>query len=349
MFDLGFKQIVLNGDSEVKDWGGTIEVRGLTTFPTPLTADSIVFKTPATRLIAGVETIDVDKNNAGTADAFLEAGVSYSVYFYYATGNDSYGTGKTPLMFLQTGKIATNTAVDFYAALQAAYDGAGADFNQDIVLSGGNTVTFDKGCKYLVKVLVRKDNSCLDCPEEVTHSIFKAVTTAECCGSGSGIEVEAEVQNSTMANLDPWASRASDTVDIRGWYHLYYIETSQDHDGGWEPHEMRGYGDANTEATYARRKYAIYLNENAVAAAAILDTLIAGATFTRPTGGLDVTPKGANPRVGAGPGLPNGDDTTCPSVIADPTPVVLTAKGTGTGSASPAPPADPSQKGGAKK
>jgi hypothetical protein len=60
------------------------------------------------------------------------------------------------------------------------------------------------------------------------------------------------VQNSTGENLDPYGSRGgNDTVDVRGKYtEITWSSAAGDVSQGWAPHEMLGYGDANTETRY---------------------------------------------------------------------------------------------------
>jgi hypothetical protein len=99
-----------------------------------------------------------------------------------------------------------------------------------------------------------------------------AITTVSSEGVGLGRHIES-VQNSTGENLIP-SRGGNDTVDVRGKY--TEITWSRCFPG-WAPHEMLGYGDANTETRYGNVMFSAYMNEaSAAAAIVILSKLVTG-------------------------------------------------------------------------
>jgi hypothetical protein len=99
-------------------------------------------------------------------------------------------------------------------------------------------------------------------------------------GVGLGRHIEESVQNSTGENLDPYGSRGgNDTVDRGKYTEITWSSAAGDVSPGWAPHEMLGYGDANTETRYGNVMFSAYMNEaSAAAAIVILSKLVTGVT-----------------------------------------------------------------------
>ena len=95
-------------------------------------------------------------------------------------------------------------------------------------------------------------------------------------GAGQGKQIEAEVRNATWDNVDPYGIQfgGNTAVDVRGKYSTYYFETIAKLNG-WEPHDMLGYGDANTETMYGPVKFVVFINELATGAMGKLATFVA--------------------------------------------------------------------------
>ena len=283
MFNLGQKSIVINSNASVvvKSPAGAVrateaavvagdivDIAGFGTFTVP--TDAAAFQregsiTPSSSPVAGVYTI--------LAAAAAEATKSYIL-----------------TLKVRSSRILSNVFSDgdswsFQSKSGGTVFGAGfsgaqiAGFNDQYVkLSGtGNNivVTFQPGYEGAVlETATLTDSSGV--PVAITSI---SVTTAPSEGVNLGRHIEESVHNATEANLDPYGLGASDTVDVRGRYtEIAFTAVAEDDDSpGWAPHEMLGYGDANTAAAYAPRRFSVYVNEvSAPTALAFLRNLVLG-------------------------------------------------------------------------
>jgi hypothetical protein len=283
MFNLGQKSIVINSDSSVVAKspagvvrateaaivaGDIIEIAGFGTFTVP--TDAAAFQregsiTPASNAVAGVYTI-------------LAAAAAEATKSYILTLN------------VRSSRLLSNVFTDgdimkFQSKSGGTVYGAGfsgaqiAGFNDNIVkLSGtGNNiiVTFQPGYEGMsVESATLTDSA-------GTSVVLTSITTTTAPSEGVnlGRHIEETVHNATEGNLDPYGLGTSDAVDVRGKYtEIAFTSVAEDDDSpGWAPHEMLGYGDANTGATYAPRRFSVYVNEaSAATALAYLRNLVLG-------------------------------------------------------------------------
>lgn len=273
MFNLGTKQVVLNSDANVTESApvsgqkGVISIAGFGQFQIPTVAEAqarVGAKTVSSLAVAGVYTITTAALNA-TKSYDLVLGIrSPRKLSNIFTDGDVWTFQSKP------GSTAPGTAFA---------NGQIEGFNTNILkFSGTNdiVITFQPGYEgvYIESVALR------DVSTETPITVATAITTAPTEGIGLGRHIEEEVQNATGANIDPFGSRGgNETVDIRGRYtEISWTAVAEDDDSpGWAPHEMLGYGDANTTAAYGPRSFAAYVNENSAAATiVILNKLVAG-------------------------------------------------------------------------
>lgn len=274
MFNLGTKQIVLNSNSNVTEVAATANTPGVIsiagfgqfTIPTPAAAAARVGAvTVAASAVAGVFTITPVTAYDDTKTYDLVLGIrSARILSNIFTDGDVWT--------FQSKAGSTNIGGAFAA-------GQIAGFNDQIVKFSGTTTivaTFQPGYEgvYIESVTLR------EVVTEVSQKFTWAITTAASEGVGLGRHIEEEVQNATMENLDPYGSKGgNETVDVRGKYtEITWTCVAEDDDSpGWAPHEMLGYGDANTTAAYAPRSFSAYVNEaSAAATITLLTKLVEG-------------------------------------------------------------------------
>jgi hypothetical protein len=94
-------------------------------------------------------------------------------------------------------------------------------------------------------------------------------------GVGLGRHIEESVQNSTGENLDPYGSRGgNDTVDRGKYTEITWSSAAGDVSPGWAPHEMLGYGDANTDKI--RKRNVLCIHERSICSSSNRDFIKIG-------------------------------------------------------------------------
>lgn len=277
MFNLGTKQIVLNGSGSITEVPATAEAPGV------ITIEGFgVFTIPSVAAAAARVGAITESSNA-------VAGV------YTITPVTPYDPTKTYVLVLgiRSSRVLSNIfsnrdALTFQSKMGSANIGSAfaagqiAGFNDQMVKFSGTTTliaTMQKGYEGVAIESISIRESLTEAPQAYTW----AITTQPSEGVNLGRHIEEEVQNSTFENLDPYGAKGgSDTVDVRGKYtEITWTCVAEDDDSpGWAPHEMLGYGDANTETRYAPRSYCAYVNEGSASATVeMLRKLVEGEDF----------------------------------------------------------------------
>jgi len=269
MFNLGFKQIVINGDAQVTEVGttsgvsGVITIAGFGEFTIPEIAAAAARGGKVTASAAaalGVYTAVI---------AGFDAAKTYDIKLKVKNARDVSGiyTGHSG----DTWTFQTGAGAGFGTAAAA---GQIAGFNDDLVVFSGTTdlvVTFQAG----LEGATLESMEVIETSTETVMPITSiTIDTVPSYGVGLGKIIEEEVQNATMANLDPYGLGGMDTVDIRGTYtEIMWEAVAEDDDSpGWEPHAMLGEADVNTTQTYGPRQFIAYVNEASAAATVTLLT-----------------------------------------------------------------------------
>lgn len=260
MFDLGFKQIVINSDAVVVETAGasgqpqTVAIEGFGTFTTT-PSGTVGFVSAAADAVAGVYTMAAPTGGAIGDIYDLKISVSGSRVISDVMPQIDTSSFQTAA-FAGTNDIGT-----------AAAAGQIAGFNDDMLVFSGTTTliaTFQAGFEGLkIERVVATETV-----SGVSQDLAITETTAGSEGNGLGKQVEAEVRNATWTNNDPYGVQfgGNTPVDVRAKYTEIHWESATD-TNDMEPHEMLGYGDANTETTYAPRKYVAFCNEASATAA----------------------------------------------------------------------------------
>jgi hypothetical protein len=269
MFDLGMKQIVINGNALVTEVGtttgvsGVISIKGFGKFTIPEVAPAAARNgavTAASNAALGVYTVVV-----GGYSSTKKYNVIVTVEAVRATSELTQSHGGDQFVF-QTGAGA-NFGV-------AAAAGQIAGFNDTKIKFSGTTdiiMTFQPGYEG-VKI---KTVTILEAATETAVPVTSiTANTTPSYGVGLGKIIEEEVQNATGGNTDPYGLGGKDIVDIRGKYtEILWEAVAEDDDSpGWEPHASSGAGDVNTTAAYAPRQFVAYVNEASAAATVTLLT-----------------------------------------------------------------------------
>jgi len=277
MFDLGYKQIVINSDSVVEDiGGGVIKIEGFGTFDP---ADSIVgegFNEVAVVPVAGNGTI-TGPVGALAGDVFdvqiTLKGAPRILGEIFSGGSGGYGDSGQILAF-QTMPL---TADDMFGeALELSIIEGHNDKILTFTAAGNDAdYVFTDGYEGLniAKVEVAKSVPMTSATAFIDMQVSGGDTGTE--GYGNGKQVEAEVRNATWDNTDSYGVQfgGSTSVDVRGKYTTIMWKQQPDING-WEAHANLGYGDAQTVTTYGPVKFIAFCNEASAANAAVLiDTL----------------------------------------------------------------------------
>jgi hypothetical protein len=283
MFNLGQKSIVINSDASVvvKSPAGVVrategavvagdivEIAGFGTFVVPTDAAAFAREgsiTPSALPAAGVYTIALP--------AALDSTKSYVLTLNIRSArvlSNIFSDGDIVKFQSKAGNTVVSTAFQ---------QGVIAGFNDTLVKftgSGNNLIiTFQPG----YEGVVLESASIVDNAGANVALTGITINTAPSEGVNLGRHIEESVQNATFENIDPYGLGASDVVDVRGRYtEIAFTSVAEDDDSpGWAPHEMTGYGDANTSSTYAPRRFSVYVNEaSAATALAFLRNLVLG-------------------------------------------------------------------------
>jgi len=281
MFDLGYKQIVINSDTVVVDNAGVIEIEGFGKFKITDSVAGAGFNEPAVAPVAGNGVI-TGPVGALAGDVFdiqiTLKGAPRILGEIFSGGSGGYGDSGQILAFQTMPLTADDT---FGEALETSI----IEGHNDKILSftaAGNDANyvFTDGYEGLniAKVEVAKS-----APMTSATAFMDVVVTGGDTGTegyGNGKQVEAEVRNATWDNTDSYGVQfgGSTSVDVRGKYTTIswsILPDPADTDPRWEPHANLGYGDAQTVTTYGPTKFIAFCNEaSAAAAIAIVATLV---------------------------------------------------------------------------
>lgn len=288
MFKLPIKEVIINSSSVVTttgtlsapDDGDIVTIEGFGSFVVPSNAGGpfghVTVSAPA---VAGEFAV------TAPADASLVVGAVYNLQLTFTQSGRvlseiwSYGEQRT----IQSAPLAAATQAAWVDAFIAGLVINKEYFGQEEVLSfadGGNDldITFKAGYEGIGIKLARSIDSADITGIETTLAIVE--TTAPSEGVNLGKQIEAEVQNATFDNIDPYGIALGGNargVDVRGTYtEIHWTAVAPLN--GFEPHGMTGYGDANTETNHAATDQSAYLNEASVSADVIttLTALVTG-------------------------------------------------------------------------
>jgi hypothetical protein len=289
MFKLPIKEIVINSASVVTeilsaaagadpgDAGNIIKIEGFGEFVVPVTG-TYGFKTVAVPAAVGVYDI------TPPADTAVAAGENWDLRLTFTQGPRvlseiwSYGEKRT----FQSGELAAATGVAWVDAMVAAQVVNPEYFGTENVLAFTNAagklrISFKPGYEGIGIALARTVEA-FDIVGKETNLVITTVTEPN-EGINLGKQIEAEVQNATYNNIDPYGIQLGGNakgVDVRGLYTEVHWKASAPLNG-FEPHEMTGYGDANTETQHEGTDQSAYINEGSAASAiALVELLVTG-------------------------------------------------------------------------
>jgi len=273
MFDLGFKQVVINDgtDPVIKDLGnGYVEVEGFGTFKGGGSSSKYdkdpVEKTLGTTAITG-EPVGWNIDQVWEIKVHVSSGEG-------AGGSVGEIRDSGEILYFQVGKIKklgnVDPPADFDGILQQNVTDSSVmlDYAPGVFMfkPGYEGYTVDKvyATKLYDPAIANFDDR-YSTPEDLTASV-----TEGNFGFGYPAQIEESVRMNTPHTVNPYGIHVggnyavefdNDSVGTPG--KIRYTEitwfTKEDHLEGMEPHNMLGYGDANTEATYSDRKYSVYI------------------------------------------------------------------------------------------
>jgi len=287
MFDLGYKQIVINSESVVKVVGAETVIEGFGKFETGKGEN---------KWSVAAEDAAVGKYDVTVPPGAAIAGSVYNIKVYFkgaprilselfSGGGNNYGDVGEIKVFqsqrllavdtLGTAMVGDATAtppvpgaiIDAFNDLILKFTGAGPDFS----------VEFVEGYEGVGIAKISMTNA--DDQDNKETFLVTTETQAPSEGIGLGKQIETDVRNAVWDNIDPYGIQfgGNTAVDVRAKYKTIYFEmpsTPATSTKGWEPHAARGYGDAQTEATYGNVKYVAFVNEaSAVAAAGLIEAI----------------------------------------------------------------------------
>ena len=270
MFDLGYKQIVINSDAVVTTnaVNGNIDIEGFGSFA--VGSANTKFSEAAVAPVAGngtiAEPITIGADGTVYDVRITLKGAPRILSEIFSGGNGGYGDSGQILAF-QTVPISA-TYPSFNEALAASI----IEGHNDKILTfdGAGNYEFADGYEGLNIIEVEAVKSGAMTAAQAWE---KLVVTGEDTGTegyGNGKQVEAEVRNATWDNTDSYGIQfgGSTSVDVRGKYKTIMFEIPAALVSGWEPHANLGYGDAQTETTYGNVKFIAFCNEASAATAA---------------------------------------------------------------------------------
>ena len=257
MFNLGYKQIVINEDAVVKSEGGYIKIEGFGVF-------KIGEGLPGKEVIEPyiVPTLGLTAFSDPTG---YTAGDIYDIRVYIRGPrvlSEIWSYGES--IQFQTSPDATS--------FDDAMDKAVNNGLNNIVEYSGGVFTFKEGYEGLEIRKVTAAEAVIDTNiiyepvEDITGAIIPGIE-----GTGTPKQIETSVHTTQGPYAIQFGGNAD--VDFNAEYTGISWEMFEDHYVGELPHELLGYGDANTEAKYAPRKYTAYVSDSAAAALALIDSI----------------------------------------------------------------------------
>ena len=274
MSDLGFRQVIVNDSADVVSvsTGGDnyIEIKGYGQF-----------KVGASTMNEEKAPEDPEKGSTPITGApsgwAIDQVWEVRVFLSAATGATGMGSirGSGQVEYFQVAKITGSSSTSFGDLLKESVN----TFKEIPVPIGGNpntiltfdgtTFTFENGYEgYTVdKILATKiyDPAIpgFDDRAAIPVDITGAVTEGK-GGVGYASQVEEDVRLNTpytrsQYDIHVGGNDIIDFIDKKARYTEIAFITKEDHYKGKLPHEMLGYGDANTESLYAGRKYVVFI------------------------------------------------------------------------------------------
>lgn len=256
MFNLGFKQIVINRDAVVTSVSGEIVIEGYGKFGIGTSTSNVTTAVVAPTL--GITTCTFAWTGLDTITVHISA-------------NDRLQGSVRRRFSFQAKDVA-----DLVAVL-GNLTGVGSAMDYPFIFDGTNTFSMKAGYEGYSIYLITQEAPAGNNNESGDVADITGTVTAGKTGVGNGKQLEAEVQHGTHANLDPYGINVggNETVDIKATYTTidFFIPANLVSDS-WEPHSMIGYGDANTEAEFADVAFTAYCKVgDADAAAALIATI----------------------------------------------------------------------------
>jgi len=269
MFNLGFKQIVLNEDTDpaIEATSGRLMIPGFCDISDkdsfgavakPVDPKGGEWKAPSYRpeiaCKAASVTVKLSFDGPGLAR------------------NKTISFVSAPLIAADPSKGIVQGDVD--KAIEAGWDAYIAEYGSieesvvETLKSHNGKITVkiadDHAYLSLAGISYKTDNASVG----VKATESKAATI----GVGKGYMIESSVQLATAANLDPYND--TDKVIIDADYTTFSIFSKSDNHG-WEAHEGLGYGDMNTDTLYGYDAYMVYVKSDSPIASSI-ETFVSG-------------------------------------------------------------------------
>jgi len=275
MFNLGYRQVVLNNLADVE---AITAATGVATGIAAVVTDYVsipgfgkfVVRAAATDAATNWAADAVAATRAKvtvTGPAATLAGNAYNVRIFFTATERPLSEifperGSGGLMY-QSGILAANDKLGD-ALVAGAVVGNFNDIIGTFTNSGtANNFIFEMNAGYEgINVERIEITNAADADARPTNLAF-VNTVLGTVGVGLGKQVEAEVRNATFDNVDPYGIQfgGNQAVDVRGTYAtLKFSMAAQEDSPGWEPHAPLGREDANVATSYANRDYIMYVN-----------------------------------------------------------------------------------------
>lgn len=294
MFNLGYKQIIINSGSVVTEDVGTtgdhvrVDIEGFGTFyAAPDAATGFIDgneKAPqAATLGEYTYTVPTDLVIGQVLNVTVKIHSSRKLSEVYAYNYDT--------LIYQSAPLASADAAGVQAAMAAGQITVWSDDNDFLVWDDASLgVDFSAGYEgYDLLEIQFQEGDNAPQPKQTISNTLLTEDVAPTEGIGTGKQLEAEVRNATFDNIEPYGIQwgGNTAVDVRGLYHTLYWETFNDSEvedasdmtTGWDGHEMSNAGGVNTSVSNAPRKYIAYVNA-AIPAADAWDIIVQLTTST---------------------------------------------------------------------
>lgn len=261
MFNLGYKEVIVNSDSDITATGtvtaGTniLAVDGVCNLEDTELAS--ITKVPSVPGVKGMAELAQHSVLTGAADGDIIT----ATFRLKSVGNERissnlYPYGETKSIIFKEQSSATEVGLA-QAYLKLVEGNNWEDLGYTIAIESGSGIgqitALDEGVSVVDLVLTKTETG-----EVVTTGI---TYTEGSIGVGLGSQLEAEVKNATFDNIDPYGVRfgGSGIVDVRGKYTQYIISTSDAN--GWASHASTGYGLNAGDSNKEPRMLVLWVNE----------------------------------------------------------------------------------------
>ena len=261
MFNLGYKQVIINSEDDVTDTGAAgINIKGFGTFLPVNTADG-----------ESNAAEDAALGKYSVAEPTVPAppvnGDIWSIKFKVgaAEGND-----RTLSEMFSYGEILSMEVRITRGTLMASLVDVDDSMAGIIAYASPTEVVFQPGYEgyallsaEVIKVSDVVDGT-LSQPALTAENLVVTEVDAPSIGVGLGKLLEAEVRNATFDNIDPYGIQfgGSSAVDVRGKYTTHIFSSKAPSTApGWARHDFTGYGDVNTHNVQEGAMFIVYVNE----------------------------------------------------------------------------------------